>query len=80
MTKRITVLLQSGKVGRRNVEKKEKKQAFGENLVDVTSNVILTSRCYLQFRNEAEVGIYTDGQILLGLELRSNTNIHVLFT
>lgn len=41
------------------MEKKEKKQTFGENLVDITSNVILTSRCYLQFRNEAEAGEYT---------------------
>lgn len=53
--KKITVLLYSGEVRGHKVEKKEKKQTFGENLVDITSNIILTCRYYLQFRDkEAE--------------------------
>lgn len=42
------------------MEKKEKKQTFDENKVDTISNIILTSRYYLQFRDkEAEAREYT---------------------
>lgn len=43
--------IEEGRKG--SVEKNRKQQSFGENLVDSTSNIILTTnRYYLHFRDE----------------------------